>query len=86
MSDMPVWYGQLRWTEAVPVAQLIGGTIPRSDIVEGSGLYAFTTNDQALSKGNVLYIGKTDGVTQSLRRRIGQYINRLSKTGGPSSG
>ena len=60
--------------------------MPRSDIAEGSGLYAFTTNDQALSKGNVLYIGKTDGVRQSLRRRLGQYINRLSKTGGPSSG
>jgi hypothetical protein len=85
MSDMPVWFGQLRWTPAVPVSHLVGGMMPRSDIVEGSGLYAFTTDDQALSTSNALYIGKTDGVTQSLRRRLGQYINRFGKTGGPSS-
>ncbi len=86
MSDMPIWYGQLRWRAAVPFARLIDGTVSRSDIVEGSGLYAFTSDDQALSAGTVLYVGKTDGVTQSLRRRLGQYVNRLGKTGGPSSG
>jgi excinuclease UvrABC nuclease subunit len=56
-----------------------------SVIAEGAGIYIFTSDDQALSPHNVLYVGKADGSRQTLRSRLRSYLRRFAKTGGPPS-
>lgn len=86
MSDMPAWYGQLKWSSpAYPVTEFVAGTRPHTHIVAGAGLYAFTSDPEALSPRNALYIGKADGSRQTLRSRLGVYIRRLRRSSGTPS-
>lgn len=85
MSSLPAWYSQLQWKSPIPVVHLVTQLVPLSSIAEGAGIYIFTRDDQALSRHNVLYVGKADGSKQTLRSRLKTYIRRFGRNGGPSS-
>ena len=86
MTGMPAWYGQLKWSHpAVPVVDLVAGARSTATIAAGAGLYAFTSDDQALSPRNALYIGKADGARQTLRSRLRVYVRRLRRVNGRAS-
>lgn len=75
----PRWFDQLVWSPPHSVQYL-----DRAKIPPGSGVYAFTSDNRSLSRNNVLYLGKSDGAHQTLRRRLGEYLRRFSEYPGGS--
>jgi hypothetical protein len=73
MSELPLWYPQLKWSQPHLVA-----TIAQKDLPLGAGLYVFTRDGNiGLSDRNVLYVGKADGAGQTLQTRVGVYLRCL---------
>ncbi|TXC83633.1 hypothetical protein [Paraburkholderia azotifigens] len=86
MTSMPIWFSQLTWrAPPIPVTHFVANLVKRDVIPLGAGIYIFSTNDQPLSAGNVLYVGKADGARQTLQRRLDVYFRRFARPGGKPS-
>jgi hypothetical protein len=76
MTDIPIWFRQLKWSEPIHVAAL---NLDRKQIPDFTGCYVFTVGITPIAPGRVLYVGEAAG--QSLRKRISTYLVAL---GGPT--
>src|SRR5689334_2212226 len=85
MTDMPAWFNQLEWSPVFPIDSFITGKVSRKVISAYPGVYVFSPTEQSLRTGNALYVGKADGLQQSLRRRISIYLRRFGRIAGPAS-
>lgn len=86
MTSMPLWFAQLRWQDPpIPVTHFVASMIDRAVIPPGAGIYIFSTDNQALSARNVVYVGKADGARQTLQTRLGVYFRRFARPAGKPS-
>lgn len=80
MTSMPCWFSQLQWCDPpVAVTHFVANIVSRELIPHGAGIYVFSTDDQALTATNVLYVGKADGARQTLRSRLGVYFRKFAR-------
>jgi hypothetical protein len=74
-----VWFEQLKWEGPFCVHSLVAGAPWPGIETNGSGVYVFTGDPGSLLKSRVLYIGKSDGAKQTLKRRVSAYIRRMRR-------
>src|SRR5215204_5274451 len=78
--EMPLWFAQLKWEGPFPFHTLVEkkDKWPGRE-TQGSGLYAFTNAKGPMIRGRVLYIGKSDGRTPTLKARVCAYVRRMQR-------